>query len=276
MATRHLKDISLGWLTLPNASPLQIIEAAALAGFGHVSLRMAARRTEQSPGFASDPILCREIRACLNANDVSLLHMGGIWLDGKQPVTEFEQAIATSVELGTRMSVAIFTPERSLEEVREDLFQLCRICRKYDVRVAVEFGAYLGVRNIDEAIRLVESCSESNAGLLIDTLHLFRSGGNPTLVSAVPPEKIFLTQLCDAPLASPEFSQLQTEARGNRFDPGFGEFAISELLQALKPTATLEVEAPCLAYRNLNHFERANLASQAVLNLLESSTVLTA
>jgi sugar phosphate isomerase/epimerase len=267
---RSVTDFSLGWLTLGNASPLQVIDAAAAAGFGHVSLRLASRVKEQAPGLAADPQAVREVQAALQANGVSLLHMGGIWLDGMQPVAAFEPAIAIGARLGARMCVGIFTPERQPVHIREELADLCRLAARHGMRVAVEFAAYLGVRTIAEALALVESCGEPNAGLLIDTLHLFRSGGHPVAVGALPPERVFFAQLSDAPLAAPNAAQLQTEARGNRLDIGLGELPLADLMRALPVRAPLEIEAPCLAYRNMGPTERARLAADAVRTFFET------
>ena len=267
---RSIADVSLGWLTLPNASPLQVIDAAAAAGFGQVSIRLAGRAKEEVQGLAADPQLLREVQAALKANGISLLHMGGLWLDGTQPVAAFEPAIAAGEQLGARMCVGIFTPDREPEQIREEFARLCRLAAPHGMRVAVEFAAYLGVRTIADANALVESCGEPNAGILIDTLHLFRSGGNPAAVAALPPGRVFFAQLCDAPLPAPEPTRLQTEARGNRLDIGLGELPVAELVRALPAKAPLEIEAPCLAYRNMNPVERARVAADAVRTFLQA------
>lgn len=261
---RSVSDFSLGWLTLPKASPLQVIDAAASAGFGGVSLRVAGRAAEEDPGLVADPRILREVEAALADTGVKLLHMGGLWLDGTRPVASFEEALAAGARLGATMCVAIATPDRSFAQVLEDYSQLCRMAAAYRMRVAVEFAAYTGVRTLADANALLDRCGEPNAGLLVDALHLFRSGGTVAGVAALPPGRVFFAQLCDGAQDAPERNRLQTEARGNRLDLGQGELPIRALLQALPGTTPLEIEAPCLAYRNMGPRERARLAADAV------------
>jgi len=260
--TDVVRDMSLAWLTLSNAGALQVVEAAAFAGFRKVSIRLAGRFGGVTLGGPEAPGQVEQLHSALDGEGITLSHMGGVWLDG-QAVASYEPAIALGARLGASACVAIFTPQRPMDAMRADFDALCRLAGAYGLRVAVEFAMYTGIRTLSEANALIEATDLPNAGILLDALHFFRSGGQPDQVAALPHGRLHIVQLCDAPLSAPALTGLQTEARGNRLDLGVGELPLRELVAAVPAQALLEIEAPCLAYRNKSHAERAYLAAQA-------------
>lgn len=263
------KPLSLGWLTLPKANSVQLVEAAGAAGFSAVSIRLEGRDRERESALCEDAQAIRLLELALADHDVRLGHMGGLWLDGHKPVSEFERAIECGVRLGTHLCAAIAPPDRPQQAIQEDFNSLCELASRYQVRVAMEFGAYLGVPSLDAAVQLVERSAAANAGLLVDALHLHRSGSRPDALRLVPPERIYVVQLCDAKAETPAFWQLQTEARGDRLDPGQGVIPLCDLLEVTPSHALLEIEAPCFAYRSLHALDRARLAMHATQGLLQ-------
>lgn len=269
---REWADVALGFLTLPNATPGDLVEAAAKAGFRRVTLRIAGR-AKGDADLVNSPALLKEAEAALQANGVALTHMGGVWCDGTRPPSEFEHAIETGRRLGTDMCVAIFTPGRPQSQIQDEFADLCRLAARYQMRVALEFAAYVGVRSLTEAVAMVEGVHLPNAGILVDALHLFRAGHDAQTVADAPVSRLFCAQLSDATTLAPPLERLQTEARGNRLDPGLGELPLVELMQALPADCALELEAPCLAYRNMTATERARAAAAALRSFFKSSTL---
>jgi sugar phosphate isomerase/epimerase len=91
----------------------------------------------------------------------------------------------------------------------------------------------------------VSEVGDPDAGVLIDALHLARTGGVPADVAALPPNLVRSVQLCDGPAASPRtVGEIVAEARGKRLPPGAGELPLSDLLQAVPNDVALSIEAP--------------------------------
>jgi sugar phosphate isomerase/epimerase len=81
--------------------------------------------------------------------------------------------------------------------------------------------------------------------VLVDALHLARTGGVPADVLAAPAGLIRSAQLCDAPARRPESeAAIIAEARTGRLPPGEGDLPVRELLLALPDDAVLSVEVP--------------------------------
>ena len=92
------------------------------------------------------------------------------------------------------------------------------------------------------AKEIVATSGVTNGGVLVDNLHLSRSGSSVAEVQALPIELFPYLQICDA-LAEPpaDFGGLLDEALNGRLCPGEGSLPIVELLQAV-PNVPLSFE----------------------------------
>jgi sugar phosphate isomerase/epimerase len=99
--------------------------------------------------------------------------------------------------------------------------------------------------------------------VLVDALHLARSGGTPEAVAALPPGRIAYMQLCDGPAQSPPLESLAHESRNERRWPGEGEFPLDELFDGLPDDIPISVEVPRAVDASRSMEERALLAGAA-------------
>ncbi len=76
--------------------------------------------------------------------------------------------------------------------------------------------------------------------MLIDNLHLARTGDTVADVAAVDPTRLPYVQLCDAPASAPD--QLVVEALDGRLTLGAGELPVSELVDVLPAHTALSFE----------------------------------
>jgi sugar phosphate isomerase/epimerase len=118
---------------------------------------------------------------------------------------------------------------------------------------------------------VVSKANKTNGGILVDTLHVIRSGGGAATLAELDPKLIGSVQLCDAPLAkAPELS-ITDEARTDRLPPGEGELPLHAMLDALPESIPLAVEVPLTRrYPNLAPLERARRVCVATRTFLES------
>jgi sugar phosphate isomerase/epimerase len=117
---------------------------------------------------------------------------------------------------------------------------------------------------------VVERAAHPAGSVLVDALHLRRSGGSPADLAALPPERLPYGQLCDAPLEPvwPDEQVAIAESRGGRLLPGDGELPLRELIDVLPPGSALSVEAPVAALADRSPAERASRAFAAATRLL--------
>jgi sugar phosphate isomerase/epimerase len=103
------------------------------------------------------------------------------------------------------------------------------------------------VRTLPEALAIVMAADRPNGGILVDALHLARSGGQPDDLADVPPALLPYLQLADAPTDAPD--DLYEEAVHGRLLPGDGQLPLAALLAAV-PGVPVSLELRSRALRD--------------------------
>ena len=112
----------------------------------------------------------------------------------------------------------------------------------HGIKVVCEFLPIFPLNTLSMAAEIVANSQATNGGVLIDNLHLSRSGSSIEDVLAMPTELFPYLQICDAPADRPtDFGGLLDEALNGRLCPGEGSLPIIELLQAV-PDVPLSFE----------------------------------
>jgi sugar phosphate isomerase/epimerase len=119
------------------------------------------------------------------------------------------------------------------------------------------------LKTIGQTQAIIAASGAANAGLLIDTLHLARSGATAADVAALDPATIYLTQLSDAPAQLAAGSTLFDEAMSGRMVLGDGGLDLAAVVNALPPDAEFELETPVVAHAGLPPAARARHAAEA-------------
>lgn len=259
--------LSLDHLTVIDASPLELIEAAAAGGFEHVGLRivqpLAAAEVADVIGNAA---LRRELKTAMAATGVSVQLVESIWMAPETDPLTLEPALATGAELGARfVLVAGNDPDRS--RLIDNLGRLADLARDHALEIAFEFMPFTQVRTYDEAVRIKSAVGRGNLRLLVDALHLARSDADFHKLAPFDSSLVSYVHLCDARGPAPD--DLRAEARLNRYDPGEGDLPLHEFLDAMPADACLGVEAPCSRYAGLPPIERGRIAGRSARDWLE-------
>ena len=260
-----MRTVSLAHLTMLDAPPLELIDAAAAGGFTHVGLRIVPPVPDPAwHSIVGDQQAERAIKQRLAATGVKVLDVEAFWMEPDFSAQGCRPAFALGAALGARYLVVICDdPQRS--RAIDNFASLCALAAKFELKPALEFIPYTHVARLADALQIVQAVRSANAGLLIDLLHLSRSGASPADLSRVPPGLVHFAHLCDAPSAIPATTdKLRREARGERLYPGEGELPIAAFLAALPPGTPVAVEAPNPRYVHLTFRQRAQYAYAAV------------
>jgi sugar phosphate isomerase/epimerase len=146
----------------------------------------------------------------------------------------------------------------------------CEAAGKAGLKVALEFVPFSEAKTIQQGYAIVQAVNAPNFGLLIDPLHLARSGGSPADINKVDPGKIIFAQLCDAARDHPGLAELPNEARTGRFYPGDGALPLYDFLDALPPDIEIECESPRMDFAKLSPSEQARRAGDAMRKFLDT------
>ena len=260
--------LSLAHLTVLDAGPAELIEAAAAGGFDAAGLRIVP----PLPGDAIVPVigdtaLVREIKARMAHLGVSIWDVEAVWLMPHTDVGALAPALDLAVELGVRHVLTVgHDPDRG--RLRANLSRFGEACRERGLRLMLEFIPYAEIGTLAAAHSLLQEASLPDAGILVDALHLSRSGGFPADLGRYDPALFPYVHLCDAPVVLPPVDGLRAEARGGRLLPGEGGLPLPAFLAACAPGTAAAVEAPSARHASLPPTERARLAGAAARRLL--------
>ena len=262
--------LSLAALTILDAGPFGLVRAAHAAGFSHAGLRLQPLLATDE-AVAGDRAREDELEHLLRQTGVKPLEIGVFPIKPGFDVDEYGPALSFSHRIGARF---ITCPVEDADPGRRlpAFGRLCDLAISCGLEALVEFNPYSGCRTLAEADAMVVASGRENARLLIDALHLSRSGGGPDDLKRIPPERVALVHLCDAsppPTDARSVEELRQESRNARLYPGEGSLWLEQLLQALPPGTPLSIEAPSAAHRHLPAEERAKAAMAATSRLLD-------
>lgn len=228
--------LSLASGVIPEAGPVQAVYAAADAGFQAVGLWID---TGNWTGATT-----RQVQAALHATGLQVLDAEVLWLRPGPQDPAHLRAIDIAVAVGAKNVLVVSSdPEHAATAAK--FAGLCEHARGAPLRVALEFAAFTEVPDLGAALAILEQARQPNQALLVDALHLRRSGGCPADLARVPPQWFSYTQLCDAPADGPAASDrvaIRAEAVDHRLGIGEGELPLVGLLAACPPSLPLSLE----------------------------------
>jgi sugar phosphate isomerase/epimerase len=128
---------------------------------------------------------------------------------------------------------------------------LAERCAPAGVRACLEFMPFSTVRTLDDAVDVATRAGSPAAAVLVDTLHLVRSGGAPDDLRTIDEALLPYAQWCDgvAQLDDTSPQALVADALDGRSCPGEGELPVAAFVDALPPGLPLSLEIRSAALR---------------------------
>lgn len=262
-------ELSLAYLTVDGASAVEHVEAAAAAGFPAAGLRILPPvHLSSSESVVGNAQEIRRVRdACISLG-VRPLDAEVASLTAMLSRDDVAAIVATAAELEFRF-VQTVIEDADLMRASEKLAMLAEESRNAGLGIALEFMAFRPLTNLETALSLIDRSGADNVGVLIDALHLARSGGSPAMVAGIPAGQIAMVQLCDGPMESPGIDELATEARTRRLHPGEGALWLNELLDALPDCLPIGLEVPHPSFVGTPYIERARQSMRAMTQFMD-------
>lgn len=224
--------------TLGNpASVGELIAAAAAGGFRGVQLWQLYLDELVAAGMSPAAIAARLAEAELQ---VDQLEGAFAWAEADEAaaISEEQRLFKNAVALGSgAVLVGSLQPGAPLGRLVEQFARLCEHAGSYGLSCRLEFLPWGSVADLHTAVEILYAVNAPNAGLLLDSWHLFRANTPLEQVARLPGELIHAVQLND--LAGP-FAPTATmeETVANRVWPGEGWFDLRGLINALSATGT--------------------------------------
>ena len=148
-------------------------------------------------------------------------------------------------ELGARR-ISTTSMDPDLARSFDQFAVLAELAADAGFETVIEFAPTLTVPDLPTALAALRHIGRKDVKLLVDTMHLVRSGASAADVAALDPGLVGYIQLSDAPRTSTFSSYLQ-EAMFERRPPGEGELPLLEILEALPRDVVVGLEIPELS-----------------------------
>jgi len=258
-----MRPICLDHLSLYDVTALELIEIAAKLDFNAVSLFILPGPLGPYRDLVNDRSARAEVLKALRDTGLSLGVIEPFLLQEETDWQLLEAAAAVAAELGGMVTGLCFDSEP--ERLRDSFGRLADITRRAGVRLGVEGFTLSAVRTPAEAIAMADTAGD-DIGIVVDTLHMIRTGCQWADFAVLPAERIFHVQLCDGPLKAP--ADLFHEATVARQPPGEGEFDIASFIPLVPVTTMLAVEAPFSAPAGTTPLQRARVLKDSMCRLL--------
>jgi sugar phosphate isomerase/epimerase len=283
MSTRK---VGVGHLTMLDAAPPDWVQLAHDAGFEAVGIRIgvAAPAEEPWPMAAGSPMLTETLER-LAATGVVVQDVEIIVVTPDTRADEYEGLFEVGARLGARFFNVMVT-DTDVGRAHDTFAALCGRALPYGLRPCMEGISYTAVRDLETAFTVLDG---TGGGLIVDPLHIQRSGDDLIDLRRVKPADLGYLQLCDGPRTIPETLQIpsqlprgqsadgsiaQLESRAGRLLPGEGEIPVVEFTAALPADLPVSVEAPNRALLDelgaLGFLRRARAAAGKVLTAAEA------
>lgn len=237
--------IFLANLCAVDATAVELIHAASAAGFDGVgALRVVKTLAGTGHSLSDDPTAVRDARRALDVTGMSVLDVEVFRL-GPEGADRAEPLLEVAAELGAAHLLTMVVDDDPVRRA-ESVHALAALASAYEVVPVIEFMVFSSVRTLSDALHLTRHVPGDRLGVLVDALHLFRSGGRPGDLGGVDPARLPYIQINDS--ADPGIAESPAaaleEAVHRRLAPGDGIFPLDDLLARFAPGVPVSVEAP--------------------------------
>jgi sugar phosphate isomerase/epimerase len=236
---------SLAHLSAIALPPVALIEAAHVAGYDYVGLRLN-RVTEAEPLYPliSSRSAMAAAKSCMADTGVRVWDVELVRMDPHTQAEDYRPLLDATAELGA-LHVIAQLPDPDRARAHDRLAHLCDLAAPLGITVNLEFPWWTETGNLQTAAAALQAVQRPNAALLVDALHFHRSGSSLVELAKLPPSWFHYAHLCDGHAATPA-DQAATlfEARCARLMPGAGAFGVEKIISALPANVVCALEIP--------------------------------
>ena len=243
-----MDDVGIEYQTVLGYPPVDFVHLAADLGCHAISMK--ARTGSHNPynpygygefSFLDNPGLRRQMAAALNDRGVSISLAEGFVVVPGADLTGEQASLDVMWELGaSRANAVTLDPDRGRSF--DQFAAFAEAAAERGMQTTLEFAKSLALSDLDSALAAVRYVGRTDFRLLIDTMHLVRSGSTAEDLAAVDTSLFGYVQLSDTTLH--QRGPAYRDDSSDRSVPGEGELPLAEIMAALPEWLPVGVEAP--------------------------------
>ncbi len=271
--TPSIDRLGIEALSVFGLPPVEFVDVAADLGCRYITvfLQNFAALPLGYPPFSlkDDSRLRADLLAAMDHRGVSISLGDGFLLLPGADMRSFAPDLDLMAELGVpRINVVSLDPE--LDRTVDQIGALAELAGQRQLETLVEPVPGLTIGDLPTALAVLQHVSRPDVRLVIDTMHLVRTGSGAEDLAAIAPDQIGYAQLCDTTLA-PRTDNYAEEAMFERMVPGEGELPLREILAVLPDDVVIGLEIPqrSLALAGIGPAQRLRPCVEATQGLLQ-------
>lgn len=242
-----MQRLGIEHLSVSGLSPIEHVHLAADLGCDCISILLYGEDESHSPYnvLRHDRALRTDMLAVMRDRSVSISMGEGCLVSPGVDMRDFASNMDVMRDLGAeQLNTMSLDPDQGRALDQFAIF--AEMAAERGMTSTIEFCPALPVNSLDSALAAIRHVGRADFRLLLDSMHLGRSGASPETVAALDPTLIGYVQLCDVPRQSPGMDYM-TEATFERLEPGKGDMPLREYLSAMPRDVTVSLEIPMRA-----------------------------
>ena len=264
--------LAIEFISVLGMPPVEFVEVAAQLDVRKIGFACGQIVTlpELYPAWTlrGNPALVRDVKAALAGNGVALSLGEGFLIRAGMEIADQAGDMDILAELGAPI-VNVVSIEGDDARADDQFAQFAAMAAERGLDASVEYMPAMPIGTLAAARDFVVRSGQPNAKVLLDAMHLYRSGGTAEDVALLDPALVGYAQICDVPLVSAH-DDYSIEARFDRRAAGDGELPLREFVAALPANCTIGLEVPMRdkALAGIGPVERLKPAVAAARELL--------
>ena len=235
MNTSRLVSLAAG--VVQEFPPEDVIYAAAAAGFNAVGIwcdldTWTDERTAK-------------VKQALFDTGITALDIEVVWFKPGDAINSHDRVVDIAKTLDAK-NILCVSSETDINETKKRFKHVCNLADDSGIGVVLEFLAITEINTLAKALEVVTDVGHPAGGILIDSLHLQRTGSSVDDIAQLHNAGALLPylQICDASktLADPSFEGVLEDALYLRQLLGEGELPLKETLEVVDANLPLSLE----------------------------------
>ncbi|MCK9899606.1 MULTISPECIES: sugar phosphate isomerase/epimerase [Parafrankia] len=279
MPTHTTVPIAAGRLALEHQTvlglpPVEFVHLAADLGCRYIAAVLVGNPVNphgyEPFSLRDDAALRHRTIAAMREREVSISLAEGFVVRPGGDVRGYAADLDVMAGLGAAV-INTVTMDPDLGRSHDEFGTLAEMAGERGMQTTIEFAPSLTIGDLDSALAAVRHVARPDFRLLIDTMHLVRSGHTPADLAAVDPTLIAYAQLSDNTIR--QRGTVYREDSIDRMVPGEGELPLRDILAVLPPDIVIGLEVPMLSAAQAGEptEERARRCVQAARDLLTAT-----
>lgn len=264
--------LAIEYLSVFGLAPVEFVHLAAELGVSHISTGLTAMPLDSLnyPAFSlrDDADLRRAMRTAMDDTGVQISLGEGFLVIPGADCRGFASDLDLMCGLGVpRINTLGLDPDRN--RTFDQFATLTELAADRGMRTTLEMMPGSVVGDLDTAVAAVRHVGRPEFQLLIDTMHLVRSGAGAEEVRALDPTTIGYAQLSDNPVID-SMEDYIVAATFERMIPGTGTLPLADIVDALPREIPIGLEVPMrsLAEAGVGPLERLRPCVRAARALI--------